>query len=108
MTTTVSVLAQTAFAAAVETTLYTATGRRALIDKVSAYSASGGTLTLKVVPGGGAAGAGNVLASKTFAAGEAYGFPELVGLALGPGDSISEIAGAASTVTRRITGREIT
>lgn len=108
MTVTVATLVEAAYAAAVETTIYTATSKRAIIDKYSAYSATGGTLTVKLVQTGGSAGASNILASKTFAAGESYTFPEIVGHILAPGDFISEISGGASTVVRRISGREVT
>lgn len=108
MTVTVTALVETGYAAAGETTVYTATGKRAILDKVTGYSAAGGTLTLKLVPSGGAAGAGNIVVAKTFAAGEVYTFPELVGHVLSPGDFISELSGGASTVVRRISGREVT
>lgn len=108
MTVTASAIVETGYAAATETTVYTSAGKRTIIDKVSAYSAAGGTLALKLVPAGATVGAAHVLASKTLAAGETYGFPELVGQVLEAGDFISELAGTASTVVRRISGRVVT
>jgi len=108
MSTITQCLVQTKFAESAETTQYTASGRRTIIDKFSAYSSAGGTITAKLIPSGGAAGASNVLVAKTLAAGETYTFPEIVGHTLNPGDFISTLAGAPSTVVIRISGREIT
>lgn len=108
MTVTANALVEAAYAAASETTIYTASSKRTIIDKCVGYSPAGGTLTLKIVPSGGTAGASNIMVVKTLAAGETYSFPEIVGQILGPGDFISELAAAATTVVRRISGREIT
>lgn len=107
MSTTAVCLVEAGVAATAETTIYTATGKRTIIDKCGSYSAAGtATLTLKIVPSAGTAGATNVLAVKSFAAGETYTFPEIVGHILNPGDFISEIA--TGVVNRRLSGREIT
>lgn len=106
MSTQTHCLVETALAAVAETTVYTSTGVRTVIDAVAGYAAAAATLTLKLVPSGGTAAAGNVLAVKSFAAGEAYKFPELVGQVLEPGDFISEIA--TGSVVRRISGRQVT
>lgn len=106
MSTQTHCLVEAAVAATVETTNYTSTGVRTVIDSISAYAAAAATLTLKIVPSGGAAGAGNVLAVKSFAAGESYKFPELVGQVLEAGDFISELA--TGSVVRRISGRVVT
>lgn len=109
MTTTAKCLVGTKYAENAEATQYTApAGTRTLIDKVSAYSAAGGTLAIKLVENSDTAGADDLLANKTFAAGESYTFPEIVGQVLNPGDFISTLAGGANTVTLRIAGREIT
>lgn len=101
-------LVEAAYSANTETTIYTATSRRTIIDKATCFSAAGGTFTFKIVPSAGAAGAGNAIVTKTLAAGETYTCPEMVGQILSPGDFISELASAASTVVRRFSGREIT
>jgi hypothetical protein len=109
MTTTSKCLLEAKYAEAVETTQYAApSGTRTIIDKVSGYSPAGGTLAIKIVASGGTASADELLVSKTFAAGEAYAFPEIVGQVLNPGDFVSTVAGGASTVVLRISGREIT
>lgn len=109
MTTTAKCLVETKYAENADTTQYTAPGgTRTLIDKASAFSTAGGTITLRLVPNGGTAGASNVVATKTLAANESYTFPEIVGHTLNSGDFISSVAGAANTVVLRISGREVT
>ena len=96
----------------VETTQYTApAATRVIIDKFTGTNTTGAaaTLTVRLVPSGGGAGAGNTIASaKTLAAGEAYTFPEVVGHVLNPGDFISTLAGTAAAITIRASGREVT
>lgn len=94
-----------------ETAAYTASsGMRTIIDKITAYNGTGGavTLTIKLVPSGGSAGAANVVALKTIAAGASETFSEVVGQVLEPGGFISVLAGAATSVVLRISGREVT
>lgn len=98
-------------AANAETTQYTApASTRTIIDKFTGTNTTGGavTITVKLVPNGGAAGASNTIVSvKSIAAGECYTFPELVGHVLNPGDFISTLASAAASITIRASGREI-
>lgn len=110
MTVTVRPLVQAAQAPNAQTTVYTAAaGTRVILDKFSGYSPSAGvTLSVNIVGSGGSAGASNLVVVKAFAAGEAYTFPELVGQILGPGDFISIVASAATTIVYRISGREVT
>ena len=93
-----------------QVTQYTATGVRTIIDKFTGYNYSGGPviLTVNLVPTAGAAAAANVLLTKTISAGECYTFPEVVGNVLNPGDFFSTLAGAATSITIRMSGREIT
>lgn len=94
-----------------ETTQYTSTGARTIVDKFTATNttASAATLTVRLVPSGGAAGAGNtVLSAKSIAAGETYNCPEVVGHVLESGDFISTLAGTASAITIRASGRQVT
>jgi len=99
-------------AEASETTQYTTpAGARAIVDKFTGTNTSGtaATLTARIVPSAGAAGAANtIVSSKSLAAGECYTFPELVGQVLNPGDFISTIAGTAAAITIRASGREVT
>lgn len=108
MAVTTSCLYETAGSPAVETTVFTSTGLATLIDKLTSYGVAAGDLTIKLVPSGGSAGSANILAKKTFAVGEAYTWPEIVGHTLLPGDFISIISSVANSVNLRISGRRIT
>lgn len=108
MSVTTSCLYETAYAPNSETTVYTSTGLRTIVDKLTSYATGAVDVTLRIVPSGGSAGASNALAKKTFTAGESYTWPELVGHTLEAGDFISVLASAASTATLRIGGRKVT
>lgn len=111
MTVTSKPLIAAGYAPNSETTGYTAaTGVRTIIDKYTAYNSDSvsRTLTVKLVPNGGSAGASNVMVVKALQAGETYTFPEIVGHTLEAGGLISELASAASVIVRRVTGREVT
>ena len=93
-----------------QTTQYTSpTNIRTVIDKFTArnYSGAAATLSVNVVPSGGAASSSNLVVSYTLAAGETYIFPEVVGQYLEPGDFISTLAGTASAISIRASGRQI-
>lgn len=110
MTVTSKPLVVAAYASNAETTVYTSTGMRAILDKFTGYNGTAGavTLTIKLVPNGGAAGAGNIMVVKSLAAGETYTFPEVVGHTLENGGFISTIASAATSIVIRVSGREVT
>jgi len=94
-----------------QTTQYTATGCRTIIDKftVTNTSAANVTLAVNLVAPAGSAGVANlVLSAKNIVPGETYLCPELVGQVLEPGGFISTLAGAATSLTIRASGREIT
>lgn len=94
-----------------QTTQYTAVSCRTVIDKFTATNTSAVNVTLSVnlVANGGAAGVSNLIVdSRAIAPDETYTFPELVGQVLEPGSFISTIAGAATSLTIRASGREIT
>ena len=93
-----------------QTTQYTATGVKAIIDKFTGRNHTAGAVTLAVnlVTSAGAAAATNLVVSKSLAAGETYTFPELVGQVLDEGGFISTIAGAGASIAIRASGREIT
>jgi len=92
-----------------QTTQFTATVRT-ILDKITSTNHSGApaTVTLYKVPSGGAAGVSNLVKAKTFAAGEAYTWPELVGHTLNVGDFISGICTVATAVNLSVSGRENT
>lgn len=110
-----SVTAKTLFEAlqaqAVETSQYVApAGTRTIIDKFTGTNTSiaPATLTVRLIAPLGTAGDSNTITSaKTLQPGESYTFPEVVGHVLNPGDFISTIAGTASAITIRSSGREI-
>lgn len=107
MTVTPSALVETGYAANAETTVYTA-AVRTIIDRCTGYGVGVADLTIKLVPSGGSASAANVVEKKTFAIGDSYSFPAIVGHVLEPGDFISALASAGSAVNLRISGRKVT
>lgn len=111
MTVTVKVLIPAKIAENTQTTQYTATGVTTIIDKFTAtnYSATAATISVNLVTSAGTAGNQNLITkSKTLQASEVYTFPELVGQVLAPSGFISTIAGTASAINIRASGREIT
>ena len=111
MTVTVKVLIPAKTAESTQTTQYTATGVTAIIDKFTAtnYSASAATISVNLVTAAGSASNDNLIVkTKTLQAGETYTFPELVGHVLAPSGFISTIAGTASAINIRASGREVT
>jgi uncharacterized protein involved in outer membrane biogenesis len=111
MTVTVKVLIPAKIAENAQTTQYTANGVTTLIDKFTAtnYSASAATISVNLVTSADSAGNQNLIVkTKTLQASETYTFPELVGAAIAPSGFISTIAGTASAINIRASGREVT
>jgi hypothetical protein len=111
MAVTVTVLIPAKTAESTQTTQYTSTGVTTIIDKFTAtnYSASAATISINLVTGAGAAGNDNLIVkTKTLQAGETYTFPEIVGQVLSPSGFISTIAGTASAINIRASGRQVT
>ena len=111
MTVTTKVLIPAKTAENTQTTQYTASGVTAIIDKFTAtnYSASAATISVNLVTAAGSASNDNLIVkTKTLQAGESYTFPELVGHVLAPNGFISTIAGTASAINIRASGREVT
>jgi len=111
MAVSVKVLVPAKYAENTQTTQYTATGVTAIIDKFTATNISGSAATISVnlVTVAGSAGNTNLITkTKTLQASEVYTFPELVGQVLAAGDFISTIAGTASAINIRVSGREVT
>tara|TARA_R110000772_G_C13214220_1_gene431227 strand:- start:682 stop:1014 length:333 start_codon:yes stop_codon:yes gene_type:complete len=93
-----------------QTTQYTSSNQKTIIDKFTGTNVSAGALTLSVnlVPSGGTAGTSNLIVdAKSIGVGETYTFPELVGHTLDSSDFISTIA-SATGVTIRASGRLVT
>jgi hypothetical protein len=111
MTVTVKVLVPAQTASNSQSTVYTATGVTAIIDKFTAtnYSAAAATISVNLLNPSGTAGNDNLIVkTKTLQASETYTFPELVGHVLAVGGIISTIAGTASAINIRVSGREVT
>lgn len=111
MTTTPKALIQPKLAEIIETVQYPITaadGVKTAIDKFTAVNtgADNATITVHLVPKGGAAGPANAF-SKTLPPGGSWPFPNIVGHVLEAGDFISTIASVA-TISIRASGRQFT
>jgi uncharacterized membrane protein len=110
MTVTVKVLVPAKIVEAAQTTQYTANNVTTIIDKFTAtnYSATAAAISVNLVTVSGTAGNLNLISkTKTLQPAEVYTFPELVGQVLNPGDFISTIAGTATAINMRVSGREV-
>ena len=106
----VKVLIPAKIAENTQTTQYTATNVSTIIDKFTAtnYSGSAATLSVNLVTQFDSSGNQNlIIKNKTLLPSETYTFPELVGHVLQPGGFISTIAGTASAINIRSSGREV-
>jgi len=112
MTVSVKPLVNAKLAENADTTQYIApTGTRAIIDKatVTNITANSAIYTVHIVPSGQSPATSNrVLNARAIAAGECYTCPELTGHVVEPGGFISTVAGTASALAIRISGREVT
>jgi hypothetical protein len=111
MTVTVKTLIPPKQLEATQTTQYTATVVKAIIDKATVTNTDtvNRTFSVNIVQSGGSATNANlIIDDRTVIPGETYLCPELVGHELDPGAFISTIASAATALTLRVSGREIT
>lgn len=111
MTVTVKTLVPPKQMESVQTTQYTATAAKAMIDKATVTNTDtvNRTFSVNLVQSGGSAGNSNlIIDERTVVPGETYLCPELIGQVLEPGGFISTVASAATALTLRISGREIT
>ena len=111
MTVSIKVLIPAKQAENAQTTQYTAVNCRTIIDKFTATNtaASNVTISVNLVTAAGSAATSNLIVdARSIAPDETYTFPELVGQALDPSGFISTIASAATSLTIRANGREIT
>ena len=93
-----------------QTTQYTSVNVTTVIDKFTAtnYSATAATISVNLVAVSGSAGNDNLIVkTKTLQPSETYTFPELVGQVIASGEFISTIAGTATAINIRASGREI-
>ena len=94
-----------------QTTQYTATNCKAIIDKFTVTNTNTANVTFSVnlVASGGTAGTANLITkTRSIVPGETYLCPELVGQVLESGGFISTLAGTASALTITASGREVT
>ena len=111
MTVTVKTLVPAKQVENTQTAQYTASNCKAIIDKftVTNTSAANVTIGVNLITSGGSAGASNlIIDTRAIAPDETYTCPELVGQVLESGGVISTIASAATSLTMRVSGREIT
>lgn len=93
-----------------QTTQYTATGCKTVIDKFTVTNTSAGAVNFScnLVASGGTAGASNlIIQTRSIAPAETYTCPALVGQVLEPSGFISTLASAATSLTIMASGREI-
>jgi len=91
-----------------QTTQYTSDGVQTIIDKFTAtnYNTAAATISVNLVAFAGSPGNSNLIVkTKTLQPNETYTFPELVGQVLSAGSFISTIAGTASAINIRASGR---
>lgn len=104
-------LLEAKYAEDAQTTQYTTqTGFKAIIDKFTVTNISGSpaTLSVNLLEAGAVVGSDNLIVdARTIAPGECYTLPELVGHIIDSEGAISTLASAASALTIRISGREI-
>ena len=94
-----------------QTTQYTASNCKTIIDKFTVTNTSTSNVTFScnlVVSGGSASDSNLVVKSRTIVPSETYLCPELIGQTLESGGFISTVAGAATSLTISASGREIT
>ena len=111
MAVSIKVLIPAKQAESAQTTQYTATNCKSIIDKFTVTNTSAGNVTISVnlVTVTGSASISNlIIDTRAIAPEETYACPELVGQALEPGGFISTLASAATSLTIRASGREIT
>jgi hypothetical protein len=93
-----------------QTTQYTCGVLHTIIDKftVTNYSAGAVTFSVNLVTSGDTPGNQNlIISNQTLSAGQCYTCPELVGHVLDTNGFISTVAGAASSLEMRVSGREV-
>lgn len=113
MTATLQALINSKDAETATTTQYTSPtgGKGTIIDQFTAtnHDTTARTITVYLVPSGGAAGTTNVIVSaQSVAPGLPYICSELITHVLSPGDFIATAAGTANTICIRASGRLIT
>lgn len=105
------VLIQSKYAEDSQTTQYTSPDQtKTYIDKFIVKNTTGSpvTFTVNIVPNGDTVGGQNEFLKRSIPANSPYYCSEIIGSLLKPGDFISTLAGAATSLAIRAEGREIT
>ena len=111
MTVTVKAIIPAKQAENAQTTQYTAVNCTTIIDKMTATNTTAANVLLSVnlvSLGGSAADSNLVIDERAIGPGETYACTELAGQVIESGGFISTLAGTASALTIRASGREIT
>lgn len=94
-----------------QTTQYTAVNCTTYIDKATVTNTSAGNVQFSanvVTVSGSAATTNLIIKTRSIAPNETYSCVELIGQVLQPGDFLSTLASAATSLTMRVSGRELT
>lgn len=107
MTVAISLLGSSQLGSAATTVYAASAGSAARIDKATFCNTTGAaaTLTVYIVPPGGAPGAGTTIVSAVnVGANSTYVSPELPGHVLGPGYSLQALSSVANAITALVSG----
>jgi hypothetical protein len=109
MTITVKCLLESKYVENAQTTQITAVNETILIDKVTVTNVTGSNanFSANTVVAAGTAGISNLTVSRAIAANTVDLVPELVGQVLNAGDFLSTLAGTASALVIRVSGRSV-
>lgn len=95
-----------------QTTQYTSSNCKTLIDKftgTNTHPTENVSLSVNLVPNGSSPATSNLIVSeRVIYPGQTWAFPELVGHSLEPGGTISTLAGLGGYIVISASGREIT
>jgi len=111
MTTLLKALVQSKFAEAAETIQYTSKDCTTTLDKMTATNVTvlNAVISVSLVKSGESAGTPNrITFNKSIAPGVSYNFQEISGHVLEAGDFVSCLAGTASALVIKISGRQFT
>jgi hypothetical protein len=109
MTVIVTTFVDSKFLENAQTTQYTSSNVTSIIDSAVIFNDTAGAVTvdLHLVNSGGTADTSNIFISRSINVGENYKCPEITGQTLKNGQFISTVAGSASALTCRVSGRQI-
>lgn len=89
------------------TALYTSNGVTTIVDKFTATNHGAAATTVTVYTSTTAENDNVIVLNKTLQVNETYTFPEMVGQVIAPNGTINAVAGAATSINIRVSGRTI-